>query len=145
MKKIEDLLKSLAESIKAMQAQMLTLSEGKVSGSNRTYLLASSQYINAISSNTPAAKNKKTMSEVNNMESKEEEDDTDFPETEGKLYQLSEEAGMLIKMAFKSKDNFTIKVRACKFGLLDSRWLRFPKLEVRSSCHHYKLMLVLVG
>jgi len=60
------------------------------------------------------------MPEGNNMENKDEEDDTEFPETQGELYQLSEEAGMFIKTAFKSKvDNTTRKAQAGKFGLPD--------------------------
>ena len=124
----------LCDSVKAMQAEMVTL-KSEVTHSDKNSR-AGSQNSVIVSSNGPMRKRTAPEEESNTDDDDDDDDDDDGSndemedDAESELYQLSEEAGAFIETAFKSKlDNTTRKARATKFGVPDSRWLKCPKLD----------------
>ena len=123
---LKETVKSLAESAKAMQAEMSTL-KSEVTRSDNSNSLTGSHHSNLVSGILPAAKRRKTISEgddikpITDDEAEDEEDENGEPETQQSLYELSEEARAFIETVFVSKlDNTTRKSHATKFGLPES-------------------------
>jgi len=137
---LKDTVKSLAESLQAMQVKILTL-RSKVTRSDNSNLLASSQWSDLVSCIPPAVK--RTTSEGDNVEpiTEDEAEDGDDkngePETQQNLYKLSDEDGAFIEMAFVWKlDNATKKARATNLSLAGweiQNWIRY--CTTRNSTH----------
>ena len=84
-KELKETVKSLAESVKAMQAKM-TMLRSEVIRSDNNNSLAGSQRSNLISGISPAAKKRKTTSEGDDFEpvtdEEDEDDENGEPETQ---------------------------------------------------------------
>jgi len=132
------IIEGLSDSVKAMQAEILTLksardtreSEVTNSGSNS---LAGSQNSDLVpSSGPPPNKRRKTVSEGASDDEDEEEDEefVDLRCNTGDLVQMSEEASAFIETSFNAKmKNSDRTSQAGKFGVPDSRWLKCPELD----------------
>ena len=126
---------NLCSSINAMQAEIETLKNGATySGDN----LAGSQNSDIEpGNNAPPNERRKTVSEVTDNHSGDEEEDEPFVDLRAnggsgrsKLVEMSEEVAAFIETAFKSKLKNSERVkRAEKYGVPDSRWLKFPELD----------------
>ena len=121
-------IETLSASIKALQAGLLMLKRDREVTCSDNNSQAGSQSSDIVSGNGPAKKRKRTSED----ESKSEDEDEEFDagDTETELYQLSKAAGAFIETTFKSKlDNATRKACATKYGVPESRWLKYPKLD----------------
>ena len=125
---LKKMIETLSASVKTIQADLLILKRDREVTRSDNNLQAGSQSSDMVSGNGPAKKRKKTSEDE--RESEDEDEEFDAGDTETELYQLLEAAGAFIEMTFKSKlDNTTRKARATKYGVPESRWLKFSKLD----------------
>ena len=122
-KELKETVKSLAKSVKAMQA-VISILKCEVIRSDNGNSPASLQRSDLAPGIPLAAKGKMTKSEGDDFEpitddkAEEEDDENGKLETQQNLYKLSDEAGAFIETVFVSKlNNTTRKVRATEFGL----------------------------
>jgi len=91
-------IKGLCDSVKAMQADILTL-RGEVTLSDKN-LHAGLQVSNSVSGNSPTSKLKRFALEDKSNSDCIEEEEAELNNTKTELFQLSEAAGAFIETAF---------------------------------------------
>ena len=114
-KELKKTIDTLSASIKAIQADLLTLKGDCEVAHSDNNSQSSSRYSDLVSGNGPTKKRRRILKE----ESESDGEDGKFKQkdTDSELYQLSEAGGVFIETTLKSKlDNTTRKARATKYG-----------------------------